>query len=401
MGGAAGHLSHVFEDKNLTFADVKNILTRATLGKLDSVSEKFDGLNMVIGWDSTTDDLKIARSLSDVKSGGLDRDQLEAKFKNRGKIAIAFNKAYDVLTTALSSLDKQSKIDIFGEYINMWYSVEVIYRDNMNVVLYDTNAIIFHEHPMFFRYGHDVSMKSKHFLFQTVVEQIPHMQKVVSGWKILPPENIKMSEMVNKSHLYDALAALDELRNDFNLLDEATIEDYLMSVLRANLECDAQMQKCLPFSGLIIDRCLEKRGSSLTQIKKIIPKELYPLVSVYVENSNLVLRNSIERLEKIINDFSNEMLDEIKSRLISDPRNEVSRIKASVFNSISEVSSSGNKVQIENLQRHLGRLGNIKEIKTSIEGIVFEYKEKFYKLTGKFAAINQIMGIMRYGKLND
>lgn len=400
MGGAAGHLSHVFEDRSLMFSDIKNILTRATLGRLDSVSEKFDGLNMAVGWDSTTDELKIARSLSDIKSGGLNRGNLEAKFKNRGKIAEAFNKAYDVLTTALSSLDNQSKIDIFGEYINMWYSVEVIYRDNMNVVLYDTDAIIFHEHPMFFRYGHDVSVKSKHFLFQTVVEQIPNMQKA-PGWRILPPENIKMPEMANKSRLYDALEALELLRNDFNLSDESTIEDYLTSVLRADLECDVQMQKCLPFSDLIIDRCLEKRGSSLTQIKKILPKELYPLVSTYVENSNLVLRNFIERLEKIINDFSNELLETIKSRLISNPGIEVSRIKTSVFNSINDVSSSGNKVQIENLQRHLGRLGNIEEIKTPIEGIVFEYKEKFYKLTGKFAAINQIMGIMRYGKLND
>ena len=400
MGGAVGHLSHVFEDRNLTLADVKNILTRAALGKLNSVSEKFDGLNMVISWDSTIDSLKIARSLSDVKSGGLDRAGLESKFKNRGKIAIAFNTAYDVLTTALSSLSKQSKIDIFGEYINIWYSIEVIYRDNMNVVLYDVDAIIFHEHPMFFRYGHDVSIKSKHFLFQTVLEQIPLMQKDLC-WKVLEPKSVKMLEMTNKSPLYDSLMALDALRDDFELLDESTIDDYLTRVLRLHLEDDSKMQGCLQFAELIIDRCLERKGSSLTQIKKLLPKELYPLVFEFVENSNLVLRNATERLEKIISDFSNELLCSLNSRLISSSEIEVFRIKSSVRDSTNEVLESGNKIQIENLQRHLARLGNVEEIKTPIEGIVFEYKEKFYKLTGKFAAINQIIGITRYGKLNE
>ena len=50
------------------------------------------------------------------------------------------------------------------------------------------------------------------------------------------------------------------------------------------------------------------------------------------------------------------------------------------------------------LQKNLKRLNDIggtKAIAPS-EGIVFQYKGGTYKLTGTFAPINQIMGIMRF-----
>ena len=45
----------------------------------------------------------------------------------------------------------------------------------------------------------------------------------------------------------------------------------------------------------------------------------------------------------------------------------------------------------------LDRIGGIESIFPT-EGIVFKYKGKIYKLTGTFAAINQLLGIMKYGR---
>ena len=54
-GGAYGHMAHPFDDKDLTFKDLKNIIERGLGGELhreDNVTEKLDGQNLMISWRS-------------------------------------------------------------------------------------------------------------------------------------------------------------------------------------------------------------------------------------------------------------------------------------------------------------------------------------------------------------
>jgi hypothetical protein len=45
------------------------------------------------------------------------------------------------------------------------------------------------------------------------------------------------------------------------------------------------------------------------------------------------------------------------------------------------------------------RLKNVDNIKTDVEGIVFTYNnDRTYKLTGTFAPVNRILGLLRYGR---
>ena len=52
-GGAYGHMAHPFDDKDLTFKDLKNIIERGLGGQLnreDNITEKLDGQNLMISW---------------------------------------------------------------------------------------------------------------------------------------------------------------------------------------------------------------------------------------------------------------------------------------------------------------------------------------------------------------
>ena len=52
-GGAYGHMNHPFDDKNITFSDLKQIIINGLGGKLnreDGVTEKLDGQNLMISW---------------------------------------------------------------------------------------------------------------------------------------------------------------------------------------------------------------------------------------------------------------------------------------------------------------------------------------------------------------
>ena len=52
-GGAYGHMAHPFDDKDLTFKDLKTIIEMGLGGQLnreDNVTEKLDGQNLMISW---------------------------------------------------------------------------------------------------------------------------------------------------------------------------------------------------------------------------------------------------------------------------------------------------------------------------------------------------------------
>ena len=58
------------------------------------------------------------------------------------------------------------------------------------------------------------------------------------------------------------------------------------------------------------------------------------------------------------------------------------------------MSASKDERKIEKLEYLLTRLGDNPEIYPS-EGVVYKYKGRTYKLTGSFAAINQIKNLVK------
>jgi|TARA_B100002019_G_scaffold241020_1_gene216862 hypothetical protein len=50
MGGAAGHMSHPFDDKDLTFKDLKKMIEQSLEGDLKETTEKLDGQNLMISY---------------------------------------------------------------------------------------------------------------------------------------------------------------------------------------------------------------------------------------------------------------------------------------------------------------------------------------------------------------
>ena len=70
-GGAYGHMNHPFDDKDLTFGDLKSIIDLGLQGNLDreeAVTEKTDGQNLMITWKNGK--LLAARNKGQIKSKG-------------------------------------------------------------------------------------------------------------------------------------------------------------------------------------------------------------------------------------------------------------------------------------------------------------------------------------------
>ena len=76
------------------------------------------------------------------------------------------------------------------------------------------------------------------------------------------------------------------------------------------------------------------------------------------------------------------------------------RLHKQIRTEADKIRKGDNVVQIEKVEAELERLNRIGGVESIIptEGLVFKYNGKIYKLTGTFAAINQLMGIIKYGR---
>lgn len=396
MGGAVGHLMHVYDDPNLTFGQIKEILTSASEGRLEKVTEKLDGRNIVFTWNVPTNELKVARASGDITRGGMNATELAQKFQGRENLEEAFNSAFEILRSGISTLNKEQQILIFGKNSNKWYSAEIIYAASPNVIQYDKNSIIFHGYPIFeVKADGTIARTSDDSGIDLLISNIENMQRSIKSkdWAIHGPAIVSMKKVSDGSILETALTALAKEMSSVSISDSNTVQEFIERKVKLELEE-------MGLSGSLLDavaaRVLKKSGSQdLRKLKKNFPMAAN-LIDNIVKKDEKIVRNSLIQLDEIINSFAIKILESLKSSFISNNEKEVERLRQATNEAITAIKNNGDAAAIEFLDKQLKRMGSTKNIKSAVEGIVFSYGGKVYKFTGAFAAANQILGFYRY-----
>ena len=399
MGGAVGHLAHLYDNRDLTFGEIADILTSAASGKLEKVSEKLDGLNLVFSWDVSTDSLKVARNSGNIKSGGLDAESLASKFEGRGNLSEAFDSAFKVLNGALGSLPQKTKLKVFGPQANRWYSMEIIYAANPNVINYDSNNVVFHGWPVFKVEDGKVEMTDDDMggvdLLTSYVEKMQNAVEI-RGWKVRGPALARMQKLSDDSILNSVLSKIDNELSSVGLDPSSTVRDYIESKIREDV---AELNLSTEISDIVVRRCLAEPGSpTLVDIKKKVDKSTYETINEFIKSSPRRLKTYIKPIELAINDFAVELLKGLQSTLIDNTEEEVVRLQGEVSKAISAIESSGDENAMQMLKTQMEKLKSVSNITSPVEGVVFIYKGNAYKFTGSFAAANQILGLFKYGR---
>ena len=201
----------------------------------------------------------------------------------------------------------------------------------------------------------------------------------------------------NDSHVKVALEKMRSAGFDGGM----TIEDYLRSKVEPVVEENFNYLASATKDG-IVDRLLNIKGASLTQITKGFPVEQKRAISQFVkENQKKLIGEAIFPIEKAIHDFAVKMLEGLKSAYILDNEAEVQRLKAQVEQAIKGIHTyegEGKEQAMDILYKQLQKLEHHDNISTPVEGFVFEYEGQLYKFTGNFAPINQLLGLFKYGR---
>lgn len=394
--GLNGHLMHLYDNRDLTFGEIKSILIDASKASLEQVTEKMDGMNLVFTYDLSEDAVKVSRG-SEIKFGGMTAEDLAEKFKGRGQIEAAFKTAYRVVAGALTTVPDKVKAAVFGPAGNRWYSMEIIYAENPNVIQYDSNNVVFHGWPVFDRSPTGVvKFVSNDSGIETLAKYISKMQKAVedTGWHVKGPTFVRMQKLTDGTILNDTLIKLNLAMSEAGVTDADNIRQYLKN----RFEDEVSMLRLSPrISAAVVARCVEEPGCpTLTDIKKTSDKMAHGNITSFVKNSPAMTKTFMLPLEVAINGFAVELLRGLKSELVGDSGGEVQRLRDEVDRVIKSVEETGDPGELEILKRQMKRLGSVDNITSPVEGVVFRYKGNAYKFTGAFSAMNQILGIVKY-----
>src|SRR6478609_8266523 len=398
-GGAAGHLQHLYDNLGLTFGEIKEVIANASEGKLEKASEKLDGMNLVFTYDVSQGKLKVARTGSDIKGGGMDAAGLAKKFFGRGNVEAAFNSAFKVLNEALAALPPKVASKVFGPKGNRWYSIEIIYTPDPNTINYDSNNIVFHGWPIF-QVNKDgtVEQTDDDSGVGILSSKIDQMQKAVSmkDWKVRGPSLLTLKKISDGSVTAKATSQIDAAMATAGVGDDDTVYDYLRNLMGeevADLDLPPDVAK------MVVERAIEAPGApGVPDIKRATPPELQATVADFIRASEPLKKRMVAPIEKAISDFAIEVLRGLNSTLIANSEGEVSRLKAQLNKAIKAIQSSGNQAAMDVLQKEMQRLGSVENIGAAMEGMVFFYKGQAYKFTGAFAPAHQILSLFKYGR---
>ena len=400
-GGAYGHMNHPFDiEMNLTFGDLKQIIKGALNGKLELAREKTDGQALAVSW---RDDkgLIAARNKGHLKNKGenaLDISAMASKFSGRGDLTDAYNFAMIDLNDAINALTPAQRDKIFKQG-SSFMNLEVIWPTSVNVVPYGQALLVFHGTMEYDEDG--IAIGEDQSAAKILAGMIKQRNKNVTDNYTIKgppvtqlPKNQELSKMQSKFN-----SQLKKVQSEFKLKDSDGVADYHQawwedwvdknspSTLDNKTKMGLVKRWAFNDKSFRLDKKNITDSDTLAWSKKIDKKD----------HTKLAKENT-RKFEDIFLGVGAEVLSFMSSVLTVNPDKAVRDMKKRLDQTIKDVKKSGNTAKIEKLKMELERLAAIggKEMIVPNEGLVFVFKGDTYKLTGAFASLNQILGLMYF-----
>jgi len=400
-GGLGGHMYHLYDNPNMSFSEMKEVFRMATEGKLEGVQEKLDGQNVFLTYNVAEGQVKFARNKGNIKTGGMTGEDVLAKWENIPTVRDAYFNAYQVLTKGFEAVSDDGLRKIFGDNGNVWYSAEVVYSGNPNVINYDRDALVFHEpgtETIYDEDGKPMDVDTSHH-YAALSSVLSKVQSSItkSSWSVLGPIVMNMAKATRGDAGAEASSLLDAELGKYGLGDGDTIRDYVATKFAKEAMGDVNVPE---EQKQAVGEIFASDESPGTKKKAAVAltgnKELNNLF--LAKNQNLIKKSIVKPLEEIVHQFAVDVLDGVHSVLAMHPDKEVRRLQQVVGAEIEKIRASGDEKAMGMLQKQLGKLRGVDQITSSLEGVLFKYKGNTYKLTGNFAPVNQLLGLLRFSR---
>lgn len=398
-GGAAGHMSHPFDNKSLTFGDFKKLIESGLSGELnfeEDPTEKTDGQNLF----ATVKDGEtlFARNKGQMKNP-IDLNGIIKMFTGHASKLVeeTYIFAAKDLADALPKLKDQSMFANGLNFVNM----ELIYSKNPNVIYYDRDVIQFHNIVETDGEGNQTGTQN---LATELVGALKELKKdVQKTFTIIPPQVLKIAKDIDfEANKVKFIKQVEVLRDRYNLTDADEVSRYHEMWWRETIDANFPDLEQNHKEGLLLRWAYgDKKTLNLRSLDKELGKDKAALIKKFdKEDVKKKYKENIRPFEDLFLELGSIILKNASNFVAASPDQEMQRLHNQIRTEAAKIKKSGGIDQIKKVEAELARLERIGGIESIIptEGLVFKYKGHTYKLTGTFAAINQLMGIIKYGR---
>lgn len=398
-GGAFGHLAHPYEEINMTFGQMKDLITDVLDNNIEYNVEKTDGQNLMITYKDGH--VRAARNKGHLKNNGensLTVDGISDMFAGRGEIQDAYVAAMQDLETAIQKLPSDKVQELFQEGKN-FMTLEVIYPKNTNVIPYGHSLLVFQGIV-----SHDIEGNALEYSREQakkLADMISDINaNVQDEFEIMMQPSLELpknTEPLKKKYT----AQIDSIKKKYNLTDGNQIKDYLTHEWTKyidNLPYEISDELKL---ALINRWVYGSKQPNIRQLKAMGSKEFDKWITGFEKKEIKKVQKEIRKpFEMTFLKLGADVLKEIKSVLTLNHRESTDKMIADLEKVIKDVRATKDPNKIEKLEAELQRLEDLGGFDSivPIEGIVFSKNDTLYKLTGSFAATNQILGLLKYSR---
>lgn len=398
-GGAAGHMMHPFDDHSLTFADLKKIVISALQGELnfeEEPTEKTDGQNLFVTF-------KDGKALFARNKGQLmapiDVKGIVDMFKDHPSEGVrkTFTLAAHDLQAALSKLKDTSDFNDGKSFMNM----ELIYSGNANVINYDRDVIQFHGMAHTDGNGNIIDSDAK--LAPKIAAAIKAVEaNIQKTFTIIPPQILKIAKDVQFDEKVRYFTKkIDALRDTYNLSDTDEVKMYHENWWLNQIDNNFPGLTADVKNGLLLRWAYsDKKTLDMRAIAKLVDANQLKAIKEFDKISDKKWKENIMPFENIFLELGAVVLKNVSNFVAANPEAEKQRLHQQIKSEAEKIKLNGDLSQIDKVEKELNRLQSIGGIESIIptEGIVFKLNGKLFKLTGTFAAINQLIGIIKYAR---
>jgi hypothetical protein len=388
-------------------------------GRLDieqAVTEKTDGQNIFVTWKDGQPG--FARNKGTIINP-MTPDQIVADFERKYRESVekngvegsegyklvveAYRTCAEDLTEALNKIPADKLQQIFKNG-RVFANMEIIYPATKNVIAYDKAHLQFHNLVEYDEKGNVIETDlTGGALMQSVIQDAnAHMQKTFS---FIPPQRIKMGRVYN---FEDQQAAffneIDQLEKRYNLKDTDVISDYHKAWWRDVIQTKAnELGYQIPeqvLTALIYRWAFDDKSTNIAMLKKQIDN---PQFSEWVtefdkKDFKQYRKQNLEPFESIFLRLGVLVLQNASNFLAANPNKTVQEIRTELSKLIQELQAKNDPATLSKLQQELKRIERLGGFDSIVpaEGMVFTYQGNTYKMTGAFAPVNQILGVLKY-----
>lgn len=401
-----GRVKHIFDDGELTFAEIRDILTKVFSGDI-KMTEKVGGIPIYITY-------KNGEFCGCCNPKEVSKPYPFSKMCNCCKTddaKTAFSASLDDLSTALSQLDPVLLNKYFANGQNFMKCQMVCPIDGR---LHDYNGkcfITFDDlgcyDSKFKEIGHD--QQSAEALFNELRANDALQQE---NSEISQPAILKLKNVVEaKKILENIIFKLNEFINGVGW--KCTINDYVIDrysryLVNKALQHGLDVSRNSDFVVELANRLSNVSGKKPTRSDLVTYAKREGLdckcegyrnfISDVEQNAGQINDEIIKPLEDLIIYAGLMLMKNIEGFMAADPSQEAQKALANLDDAIVQIKEDEYQLSPEKIAAFKKNLAKIEQYHEMLpaEGVLFKYKNKVYKMTGPGTAANEILGIIKY-----